>query len=495
MLPTIQRILDLESVRHGLPAVLAGVENIDREVRWVHVAGGSRRGEIVLAAEVPQDSVPWLDRLAETGVAGVIVHASTPIAEEAVRAAQRWGLPLVQLRRETRLLDIVDAVHALVAAGQFEEFRRCEEIHRRFTELSLAGARAATVVSQAAALAKCAVVLENTAHRVLAFEPAGADPAVLDGWESLSRKIVSPGQTGYDHETGWLVARVGAQGQDWGRLLVRCTEPLTRHVILAERAAGVIALDWLARDGEDPQLQAQHTLLESLLEGDVLSSDFAMRAAAMGVPLDRCVLVAAVIRHQPRRDLVRPVREALRDNRQVGFCAALDGVSVGVLLALSPDDDPYDHMGRLADAVHRAGDVIVGVGQPVASVEDVRGALLEAKQVAAAANGVSLPYVRLSDLGLRGLMYLLRDDHRVQAYVERELGPLLEHAELVATLRAYVDSGGNKTDAAAAAHLSRQALYDRLKRAGQLLGADLDAPHVRASLQAALHAFDAIGHS
>src|SRR5262245_26050850 len=103
-LPTIRRVLDLESVRRGLPAVLAGAEHLDREVRWVHVAGGPRSGEIVLAAGLPPDSVQWLDRLAETGVAGVIVYAPAALPEEIVRAAQLWGLPLVQLRQEARFL-------------------------------------------------------------------------------------------------------------------------------------------------------------------------------------------------------------------------------------------------------------------------------------------------------------------------------------------------------------------------------------------------------
>ncbi|WP_143467239.1 helix-turn-helix domain-containing protein, partial [Lentzea kentuckyensis] len=48
--------------------------------------------------------------------------------------------------------------------------------------------------------------------------------------------------------------------------------------------------------------------------------------------------------------------------------------------------------------------------------------------------------------------------------------------------------------AAAATNLSRQSLYDRLKRISQLLDADLDSPHVRASLHAALAAHDAIEH-
>jgi purine catabolism regulator len=500
-LPTIQQILDLDGVRQGRPAVLAGARNLGRTVRWVHVGGEPQSGELLLVLDsaLPPDSARWLERMAATGVAGVMVQLGDQCAgvlpDAMVCVAQRLGLPLVQLRRDTQTVQVAEAVLALVAAGQIAESRRCEEIHRRFTELARAGADALTVVHHAAAMAKCPVVLENTARQVIAFEPAGADPGLVDDWESSSRQIVVKGQTGYD-PAGWLVTSVGAGVREWGRLLVRCPEPATAQVIIAERAAGVIALDLLARKDDDSRLRAQHKLVTSLLTGDLLSAEFAVRARALGVPLDRSVMVAVVIRDRSPRDLASRIGDVLHD--LAGLHAAFDDGSLGVLLALRPDDDVHGYLVRLAEAARQRAPVIVAASEPVTSPEDVRDALVEAQQVAAAASGRywGVPYVTLRDLGLHGLMYVLRDDPRVQAHVERELGPLLTpgHTDLIATLRSYVDSGGNKTDAAAATKLSRQSLYDRLKRISQLLDADLDSPRVRASLHAALSAHDAIGH-
>jgi PucR family transcriptional regulator, purine catabolism regulatory protein len=247
MLPTIQQVLDLDGVRRGEPAVLAGLRNLDRTVRWVHVAGEPRCGELLLVTDsaVPPDGVRWLDRMAATGVSGVVIQTAGVVPDELVHAAQRAGLPLVRLGLDTEMSQVSEAVLALVAAGQVTESRQCEEIHRRFTELTRSGAGASTVVSHAAAMAKCPVVLENTAHQVIAFSPADADLDVLDGWEASSRQIVVSGQTGYD-KAGWLVTRVGTGTAEWGRLLIRCPEPATAQVVLAERAAGVIALALLA---------------------------------------------------------------------------------------------------------------------------------------------------------------------------------------------------------------------------------------------------------
>jgi len=98
---------------------------------------------------------------------------------------------------------------------------------------------------------------------------------------------------------------------------------------------------------------------------------------------------------------------------------------------------------------------------------------------------------------LRGLVHLLKDDDRLQTYVERELGPLLAHdaqerPNLLDVLRCFLDSGRNKSAAAAAAHVSRPSFYDRLHRIEQVLDADLDDVETCLSLHVALRGLDAV---
>src|SRR5207253_6480485 len=93
--------------------------------------------------------------------------------------------------------------------------------------------------------------------------------------------------------------------------------------------------------------------------------------------------------------------------------------------------------------------------------------------------GSSRPlFYRLADLRLRGLLHLLRDDPRVQTFVERELGPLLSaepDTSLLDVLAAYLAVGGNKAEAAKRAHLARPTFYERLRRIERILGTDLDS--------------------
>lgn len=528
MFPTVREVLALDPVRHGGPRVVAGEANLDRPVRWVHVAEVPdiatllRGGELVLTTGIglPADDAglrSFVGTLVDVGVAGLVVELGRRYAGSVPRvmaaAAQRHGLPLIELRRDTPFVGITEAVHALIVDVQLTELRATEEIHQRFTELSVEGAEPAEVVRQTAALAGCPVVLENLSRQVLAYDAAGdSAELLLDNWEQHSRRVRASGRTAYDPDTGWLVTAVGARGQDWGRLLVRWPRegaPPTRLTILVERAASTLALGRLIRrDAEGLERQIHRTLLSALLDHNRPVDEVALRARALGVPLERRHLIGVVVRQRVEepgpeglRDLAEAVGQALREAKLAGLASALDDQSVGALLALRAGGDEDRSLARFAAALGRfRGGVIVAAGTGVGSLREARRSLVEARQVADAARHGrrDVPVFRLPHVGLAGLLHLLRDEPRLQTFVERELGPLLEHdarhpkEQLLGTLRAYLEAGRNKTAAATAAHLSRPAFYERLARIARVLEADLDAVDTCLSLHVALLALDAV---
>lgn len=579
--PTIGEVLALEPVRHGGPRVVAAEESLNRLVRWVHVtevpdiASLLRGGELVLTTGIglPADDAglrAFVAELAEVGVAGLVVelgrryHGGVP--KVMVAAAARHGLPLVELRRATPFVLITEAVHALIVDAQLAQLRATEEIHQRFTELSVEGAEAAEVVRQAAELAGAPVVLENLARRVLAYHSAGENARLLlDGWEQHSRRIQPAGRTAYHADTGWLVTMVGARGQDWGRLLLRCPGagpdgagvpdgpswpdgagwpdeaggPPTRLSILLERAASTLALGRLIRrDADGLERQIHRTLLTALLDGSQPADEVAVRARALGVDLDRRHLVGLVVRFrdpdpaagpvagagseaglvarpasaaaaeavQARlRDLAESVGLAVREAGLAGLTSPLDDHAVGVLLAVRTAaladtalDDFLVALRRLRRS--EPASVVVAAGSGVDGIREARRTLVEARQVAEAGrrDRRADQVLRLPDVGLAGLLHLLREEPRLQVFVERELGALLAYEarhpreQLLATLRAYLEHGRNKSAAAAAVHLSRPAFYERLTRLGRILDADLESVQVCLSLHVALLAWEAV---
>jgi PucR family transcriptional regulator, purine catabolism regulatory protein len=541
MLPTVAEVLALDPVRSGAPRVLAGAERLTAPVRWVHVielaqaAHLLRGGELVLATGIalPDDTAGltrYVAELASVGVSGLAVELgsrySRSLPPALVAAAADHQLPLIVFERETQFIEITEAVHARIIDAQLAGLRSAERLHQVFTELAVSGAAADEVVSQAATLAGCPVILENLAHQVLACAPLGADAAsLLAGFSGRSRSVRLAGRTGYDAASGWLATMVGARGEDWGRLIVlRGEPPRPGDEALIERAATTLALGRLLdHQRESVERQAHRTVLSAFL-GDAYNdpAEAEARARALGVPIAGRLLVTLVVRvaRSPAAAgrsqrattaaaLAGPARaasiadalaEACRQLRVPALVGSLDDDRVAALLAMPPQSDPDAVLLRLAEELRPrlAREDAIGAGSPVYSVGAVQRSLLEADHVAQAAAGAGggQPYYRLPDLRLRGLLHLLRDDPRLQAFAERELSQLLMHddatgSQLVPVLTAYLDAGGNKAAAAKRAHVARPTMYERLRQIEDVLGVDLESAESRLSLHVALLALQA----
>jgi purine catabolism regulator len=200
-------------------------------------------------------------------------------------------------------------------------------------------------------------------------------------------------------------------------------------------------------------------------------------------------------------DLADTAAAACRAERIPSLVGTLDDDRAGAMLSLGPRVEPDDVLARLATRIRdRAGVdpavLVIGVGATAGSIRDVRRSFLEASQVADVAAARLDPaaplFYRLPDLRLRGLLHLLRDDPRLQTFVERELGALLAaDSGLIDALAAYLAAGGNKAEAAKASHLARPTFYERLRRIERILGTDLSSAESRTSLHVALLALNA----
>jgi PucR family transcriptional regulator, purine catabolism regulatory protein len=541
VLPTVADLLGLDVVRRGSPRVVAGAGGLGAPVRWVHVleladaAHLLQGGEFVLTTGIALPSDPSLLARYASDLAAACVSAlavelgrrfTGTLPAALVRAAADSGLTLIAFEREVPFVEITEAVHARIIDAQLEELRASQRLHEVFTELSVAGASPDEIVRQAAVLAGRPVILADLSHRVLACEPGGADPArLLAGFARRSRaatgaRAAGPvGRTVYDQASGWLFTPVGARGEDWGRVILVCDGPPTAtDTVLIERAATTLALGrLLARHRESMERQAHRTLISGIIsQAHADPAEAAVRARALGVPVEGRQLIAVVIRlrepgeeagvlgvsaHARVLDVADAAADACRAARVPALAGTLDDTSAGVMLSLGPRADPDDVLAGLAGRVkERLGfELVVGVGAAVTSIRDVRRCFLEASQVADVAAGRgdglpgSAPFYRMPDLRLRGMLHLLRDDPRLQTFVERELGALLaaEPDGLLDVLAAYLAAGGNKAEAAKRSHLARPTFYQRLRRIERLLGTELASAESRTSLHVALLALEA----
>lgn len=542
---SVREVLGLPIFHEGQARVLAGEPNLDRSVRWVHVAELPdisyllKGGELLLTTGmgIQQDQGVrrrYVNELADAAAAGLVVELGrnfTEMPAEMITEARRRGLPLIALEREIRYVDVTEQVHRAIINRHYEMLDMVEAVSRDFTDTILGGASIGQVVRRLAGIVGNPVILENSAHQVVEFaagSPAQAG-AVLASWDEHSRA----GHT--EHEPGRVHREDGSPRCTWAGIWLR-HEPWGRaHVLefderpgemislIMDRAGAALGLALLSQqDVTHLADRAGSALIADLFAGRYSSpSEILQRALSLGADLSGGRLAAVVVdlANLPilaeRRDLTEAQRqrirlrvmELLREAIAGEDCTALTGIEGDRVLAVVAGprsrrpqaSGPAEALTRAAGSLQRAVyaadrelTVVTGVSR-----ETLPEALQQAFEQAAEAAAFGRrsprggPAHHFGDLGTYHLLVRLAQGPELASFVESELSPLLEHdarstAKLVPTLQAYLDNACRKTDTAQQLWIQRRTLYGRLARIEQLLGRSLNDQDTRTRLTLAL---------
>ncbi|GAA0669209.1 PucR family transcriptional regulator [Streptomyces thermocarboxydovorans] len=525
---TVKQALELPGLRSGLPEVVAGADRLDRTVRWVHagevpnIASLLKGGELLLTTGYgmgnrPADQRAFVRTLAERGIAALVVELGTRFTRlpaALVDTARAAGLPLVQLHREVPFVTVTEEIHTEIINGHYALLQRAEEVHRRCTEALLGGGGVPQVLEILAGFSGNPVFLETTDGQLLYAAGEGlegADP--LQVWEGLRDRHQD------DPPAGSALIDVPGGGPGSGpraRLVLLPVRGrlLPVHRMAAERAASILAVVLMqARQEEELAARGRGDFLTDLAEGRISAQDAPAQARVLGFKPGDSPLLPVVMRLGDALSphgggwavLARAVSEELA-SLGVPLLLGVRPVEgrVPLLLGLRSEADRTAMADRVAVAlragVERAGMLRPGAPPPVVVVGMPGGwaaastGLRHAAETATAAQGLpERPWYDARRLDIDLLMWRLRDHPDLAAFVERALGPLLEHDRrsrppLLPTLETYLAHAGRKAETARELHLNRQTLYNRLARIGELLGSDLDDPQTVLVLSLALRA-------
>ncbi|MFD4574784.1 PucR family transcriptional regulator [Streptomyces sp. NPDC058417] len=506
---SVRQVLSLERVLAGEPEVVAGAAQLDRPVRWVHVAEAAdvgvmlTGGEMVLTTGVllagdDNAQAEYVRSLHRAEAAAVVLGLGRafPAPPDAMRrVAERCGLPMVVLHRPFPFAELTEEVQSRLVRRKFAAVSLSEAVRTALTALITAGSPLQRLLDEIAHHTGCPVVVTNLAHRVLATagERSAVDDVLRD-WERIAR------QAGGTEGDGWVRAELGGRGERWGQIMLCGYRGDTAGGrLLADRAAEALVLHRMLGGGSAHSWEEQSAqgLLTDLVSGVVPARQLLPRARAAGLPVNRRTFVPLVVRD---RDVPR-LERTLRLLGLSGLVAELADGATAVLLSLARDQDAdalaAHFAARLRTESGECG-TVVAAADPRTAWDDVPAGLREARHVCEAvadsAAALDLPaVVRLKDVHLRGLVRLLRDDPHVQSFAERELDGLLcaDGDDLLAVLRTYLATGRNKSRTARLHHVSRPALYRRLEAIEARLGVRLDDFEQAASVHIALLAHDA----
>jgi hypothetical protein len=379
-----------------------------------------------------------------------------------------------------------------------------EEIHRELTQVVL---RAGGVQGVAEALARLqrrpvlvtdasGVVAANAPYDGVQLAPESVDPERLPegiGEVAQGNRVTAPVSLGRE-----VVARLWLPGH-----LAEMSE-LDRRAL--EHAAVVCALEFLRqRTATDVEWSLRSDLLADFLAGvaaDALSS----RAGALGHDLTRAhtVVVAAPDGSVGARSLLSTVR-AVAVQCEPRPLVTSTGNEVLLMWPDAPRaESPAQAAERIRHAVSRlagAQTATVVVGHRCERFADARAAMgtaraaLELARLHGANRVVTLP-----DLGVYGLLLQLNDPHELVRFSDHTLDALRKYderknAQLVATVRAYLEQGMSVGRTATALFVHQNTIGLRLKKIEEVAGLSLQQPESWLQLKLALMAADVLGGS
>ena len=495
---TVGSVLDLEVFKHTPVHLISEPDESAHEepVRWMHILETARPegllpgGEFILTTATFLDAVVddedggleaanrFLDSVEATGAVAVVaeVLSDRPEVAAALKAAARGRTtPIYLLHDRIRFVDLTQFVHENIAAARLQEVETDRRIHEAFTRLSVGSASTSRIVAEAAALLGCPVEWESIEKRTTTS--VAADHLVVAG----------------DEELGRLIIRDACEAE----------ETLVRTVL--ERAGQAVAISVLAqRSQREMRRSTASSLFYQLRGGTDLSAQevqwrlsetfgYAPVAAATWVPV-----VFRISGRQPTEELLNRWSGVLLDIlEQLGSVQKLPVFAarseIGVVDMLAPNRQPPE-LHELIEIAHARftsrltgrGSFVAGIVSETSSAKAAAERLGDAARIAYAAEAYVAAtqrkqvYFYAQDLGLPGLLATLNTNEHFTAFVTAELASIRQGSRTRRNFEQQLDfvetliTSRNKAELARSLHISRPALYARLRNLEVQLGYNLD---------------------
>ncbi|MCK2200860.1 PucR family transcriptional regulator [Corynebacterium callunae] len=525
---TLKEVLELPVLRRAQVEVLYGHEQLDHNVRWVHVAESPRAGKLLRGHELllttglglGEDDTEIrmnIDQFARAEAAGLLVELGThwkQLPPAVQKECERHRLPLIVTHRELRFVSVTEEVHTRILNEQFAQTAAMRDISESFWSLMFNGAPTEQLVIHASRLLGCPVVLEDLAHRVIYYSEGHELPSeLLADWEKKSRlwslenrhqgliaepiRVYDP----TDPTITWDFIDIQAQGSHWGRLYFRGTTENPAHgSYILRHAAMALAIERVASANPNSWNElVDRVSLQRLMDNRFTTVDGERTVLeATGFPTRDRQILALDIRFHGNRIAAEEVRRILESTAPRSF--ALAAVSpefpdrINCAWTLTAESNIPQRCNQLMDRLRSlAPRVSIIISSDLTGPVDLSSALHQVRrsEFLGSTDGVHL--FRVSRDRIDGLMHSLSGDVRVQAFVDSTLEPLLVHdsrhgSDLLETLETILRFPTSRSAAADAMYLSRTALYSRISTIERLLGVDLNDGDTQFTLSLAVRA-------
>lgn len=443
-------------------------------------------GELILTTGLGFDSDgPALDTyvrtLATAGVACLgfgIGLSHSVIPQHLLDAADDVGLPVVEVPYDIPFAAVIRAIMKRISEQEYEQVVRAAAVQNRITRAALHGGVDA-IVRELAVATSTAVALIG--RRTESFHPTDASDLVEQarGIAASIRPSSSPATVSVS-EPGRTVSlhSVPITGSAPTFLAIRTTGPVSGvEQILLGHAVSLVTLEL-----EKPaRLRVEQSRLNTLalgllLDGHLTDHDNAQMPSYLTEAADEDSHIRVAVVRGPSERIVDAIDAECRLRGRPTYARTTD---TGCALLLRGSDDATV-VARLLESLPRSA--CAGLSSPL-HINRSPTALREASLACAAAGS----HDRVVEFS--GSMLLASEpvQESLRAMAAVTIAVLAEYdrihsADLVASLRAFLEANGHWETAAAQLSVHRHTLRNRITRCEELLAVDLTSARVRAEL-------------
>ncbi|MCI3918965.1 PucR family transcriptional regulator ligand-binding domain-containing protein [Paenibacillus sp. TRM 82003] len=525
-------VRDVLRIPHFKDAVLLGGKaGLDKTVTRVNVMevpdviDWVRPGELLITTGYPFRQEPevletLVAQLADRGVAALGVKTKRfidAVPESAVRAANKHGLPLIELPPSTTFSDVVREVMERVLVHESRQLSALQHRVQRLSHVLLHGGGLSAFLALLAELVGNPVALLDPTDRWTTTPEA----------ESFFGRLSDETRRALRADRSRLLETsfVELDGRYRRAYCAEVNEGARPHVLLMVEAdreytiVDTLTLNWagqfigfeISNANARRKIEAKYVeqFIQDWIAGRIVSpTDLQLRAEACGCPLDeRDAYAVGAVRFPERKPKAAELQELARRLNWEGGVAGVRWTTLEeeLIFLLSGDRERTAGPDGWKEALASASGVLrslagsrpfqLCLGRTSARREDVSVSYREARRALEVGEvcGLKQDIVHYANLGTYLLLYRLLATEEAAEFRRNTLRPLLEYdsknqnqGALVKTLKMYFECNGNVKETAERLFLHYNTVTYRLDRIKTELGVPLDDAETRLQLQLAI---------
>lgn len=527
---TVAEALKLEQFSGA--QIVAGSAGLNKPIAWVHIASVPdaprwlNGGELVLTTghnmpPTADEQCQYIQAMVDKGVVGLVLSVGRYIdhAPDYMRnLADQNQFPLIEISFQARFIDIAKATNERIAEENMVTVTGALNIQQVLTQLVLEGGDLKQLATRLAGLLGQSISIENERFEILAsanvaevdearrftVSEGRTDPRLVRALEergiihqlqSTLRPVHIPAMPDVGLELERILAPIVVHGDIYGYVwIIAHDRPLTELDTMAITSGATIAAVMMLYQESIQSAEAslKGGLLSQLIQGDAgreaILTDQALR---YGVDLSQpFVMLLVEYSDRSTQRLLQIYRRLNRLATMHAWSAVVGQFAGQAVILTQADENIAVLIEQIRAEINQGGGLRIGVSGTHRGADAVAIAHQQCREVLHITRRLDdlSPAAYFDQLGYLHALYRAGAGSLDTNPFVPQVRLLLDEqqADLLHTLEAYLDAGGNGVQTAEILHVHRSTLNYRLDRIEQVCSAKLSDPLVRMNLQVAL---------